>query len=137
MLYFFFILFFISLAAIIFIVGRRLILIENANKYHHISEIFVSDILDFDNLKHSAMKNGRKLGHSFMWMILRAYILSSNFINKKWKVVLEKIKSKLHKHRNEDETQEKEGSKYIKIISEYKQKIKRMKHKIKEEEGIE
>ncbi|MDP1760318.1 MAG: hypothetical protein Q8L01_02615 [Candidatus Woesebacteria bacterium] len=139
-MYFFFILFFISLIAIILMIGRKLLLLSDieGHHHHHISEIFVHDVFDFDNIKHSAIKNGKKMGHSLIWIILKIYIISLNSINKKRKEIIIKIKNRLSKYNNDNESVEKkEVSKYIKIISEYRQKIRHIKHKIKKEEGIE
>ncbi|MEI7765587.1 MAG: hypothetical protein WCI93_03315, partial [bacterium] len=68
--------------------------------------------------------------------ILRIYILSLNFINKKRKELALKIKSYLNKNNHPEIEGKKEVSKYMKVISEYRQKIKKMKNKIEEEEGI-
>ena len=73
-----------------------------------------------------------------IWIIVRTYLISKNFINNKRKEITEIIKNKLHNNHNENILKEKkEVSKYIKIISEYRQKIRKIKHKIKEEEGLE
>jgi len=139
-MYFFFILFFVSLATISLMIGRKLILINNLEGHnaHNPTEAFLSEILDFEKIKHLTIKNGKKMGHTTIWIILRTYIISSNFINKKRKELIIKIKNRLSKHRPlENPNQPKEVSKYIKVISEYRQKIRHMKHKIKVEEGIE
>ena len=121
-------------------IGRKLMLLNNLEGHtiHNTTETFLSEILDFNKIKHLTIKNSKKMGHTTIWVILRIYLISSNFINKKRKEIVVKIKEKIKKHHKSEETiQPKEDSKYIKIISEYRQKIKHMKHKIKEEEGIE
>ncbi len=140
-MYFFFILFFISLTAIILMISRKLLLINNIEGHNidHPNELLVSGILDFDKIKHSTIKNAKKTIHALIWVTLRTYIVSVNFINKKRKEIVIKIKNKFRKHHHEIEEVEekKEVSKYIKIISEYRQKIRTIKNKIREEEGIE
>ena len=140
-MYFFLILFFVSLAVITIMIGRKLSLFSNIEGHHHniyLGEVLITDVLNIDKLKKLTIKNGKKLGHTTIWVTLRVYIISSNFINKKRKEIVVRIKNKLNQNRNSETTKEKkEVSKYIKIISEYRQKIKKMKHKIKEEEGIE
>jgi len=121
-------------------IGRKLLLLNHMgeNHIHNVAETFILEILDFDKIKHSIIKNGKKLGHATIWIILRTYLISSNFINRKTKELIGKIKNKFNKHNHIDGLEEKkEVSKYIKIISEYRQKIRHIKHKIKEEEGIE
>ena len=140
-MYFFFILFFVSLTAIILMISRKLLLINNTEGHsiNHQNELLISGILDFDKIKKSTIKNIKKTIHTLIWVTLRTYIVSINFINKKRKEIVIKIKNKFRKHHHEiDEAEEKkEVSKYIKIISEYRQKIRTIKNKIREEEGIE
>jgi hypothetical protein len=139
-MYFFFILFFVSLGAIILMIGRKLSLVNDnlESSKAHTHEVFISGIFDFDKLKSTTIKNSKKLGHLLVWFTLRTYILSSNFLNKKRKEIILKIQNKINRNRNNNiEEEEKEVSKYIKIISEYRQKIRKIKHKIREEEGIE
>ena len=122
-------------------IGRKLLLINNIEEEyhaHHVDEIFISKILDFKKIKYLTIQNLKKTEHILIWITIRTYLISKNFINKKKKDIAEKIKNKLNKNRNENILEEKkEVSKYIKIISEYRQKIRKIKHKIKEEEGIE
>ena len=115
-MYFFLILFFVSLIAITFMIGRKLILINNTGEHHshNAAEEFLSEILDFDKLKHLTIKNGKKVGHATIWVTLRIYIISSNFVNKKRKEIVVKVKNKLGKRHNEENPEKKEVSKYIK-----------------------
>ena len=138
-MYFFFILFFVSLGAITFMIGRKLLLINNSEKHilHLHPENLLSDLFDFDKLKDITIKNSKKFIHILVWIILRAHILSLNFINKKRTEISLKIKSKFNKNNPENPEEKKDASKYIKMISEYRHKIRKIKHKIKQEEGIE
>ena len=103
----------------------------------HQNEILISDIFNSDKIKHSAVRISKRTGHALIWILLRNYLVSIHFINKKSKEIWVKIKNGLHRNYQEKLKENKEVSKYIKIISEYQQKIRKMKHKIKEEEGIE
>lgn len=138
-MYFFFILFFVSLTVIILMITRKLSLLSSTNKEHiHVGEILISDVIDFQKIKNSAIKNIKKILHSLVWFSLKAYILSLNFLKNKKNEFILKIKNKLGEHHHRDtNTENKEVSKYMQIISEYKQKIHKMKHRIKEQEGIE
>jgi len=140
-MYFFFILFFVSLLAIIVMIGRKFLLLKNASGEEALQagSTFISGVVNFDKIKHTTTENLKKMEHNLIWTIVKTYLLSKNFINKKRKEIAEKIKKKLNKrfHKNNIQEEKKEISGYIKIISEYRQKIKHIKHKIKEEEGIE
>jgi len=139
-MYFFFILFFVSLLVISFMIGRKLVLLNNMEGHntHNVTETFLSEILDFDKIKNTTIKNLRRVEHVLIWIILRTYLVSKNFVNKKSKEIVEKIKTRLNRNRQNHILEEKkEVSKYIKVISDYRQKIRHIKHKIKEEEGIE
>jgi hypothetical protein len=135
----FLILFFVSLTGIIFMIGRNLLIFKHGEGNVIQEESFFTEILNLEKLKHNSIKNLKRSGHTLIWITLRTYIISSNFINKKRKELGKKIKEKIHKYKKhpKENQEQKEPSKYLKMISEYRQKIKRLKHKIKEEEGIE
>jgi hypothetical protein len=119
-------------------VWRELILVRNgqvAVAQH--SHPFVPDL---HKLKHITLKGTKKFGYIVLFVILRFFIRSSNFIKTISKILIKELKNKFKKivHDSKEEiTEKKEASKYLKIISEYQHKIRQMKHRIKEEEGIE
>ena len=57
-------------------------------------------------------------------------------INAKNLILNNILKKHAFKEKPLEETEKKEVSGYLKVISEYRQKIRQMKHRIKEEEGI-
>jgi hypothetical protein len=120
-------------------IGRKLLLINDSEKHslHLHPENLLSDLFNFNKLKDSTIKNSKKFIHILIWIILRTYILSLNFINKKRTEIVLRIKNKLNKNNTENSEGKKEPSKYIKMIAEYRHKIRRIKHRIKQEEGIE
>ena len=130
------ILFFLSLAGIITMIWRELILVRNgqvAVAQH--SHPFVPEL---QKIKHLTFKNIKRFGYLAFFVTFRFFIKSSNFIKTKGKILLKELKKKLSKNKIENEIiQKKEVSKYLRVISEYRQKIRKIKHKIKEEEGIE
>jgi len=131
------ILFFLSLLSIITMISRKIVLVRNGQvvKIQHLHP-FVPDLI---KIKHFTFKNTKKIGYTAVFLTLRFFIKSSNFIKNESKILIKKIESKLKKNKGEflDETiKQKEVSKYLKVIGEYRQKIREMKHKIKEEEGI-
>ena len=131
------ILFFLSLISIIIMIRGKLVLIRNGQviKAQH-SHPFVPEL---QKIKHLTFKNAKKFGYATLLETLRFFIKSSNFIKTNSIILIKEIKNKLkNKDSSTDETiEKKEVSKYLRVISEYRQKIRKMKHRIKEEEGIE
>jgi hypothetical protein len=132
------ILFFLSLAGIIIMVWRELVLVKNGQVAitHHVHP-FVPDL---QKIKYLTSKGTKKLSYITLFVTLKIFIKSSNFIKIKSKMFIKKLKDKFKKSNDNslgETTEKKEVSKYLKIISEYQQKIRKIKHRIKEEEGIE
>ncbi len=130
------ILFLLSFLGIIIMISLKLTLVRNGQiaKVQNIHP-FENDL---EKIKHSTFKNTKKFGYMALFVTLKFFIKSSNFIKIKSKIFAEELKNKFNKNKNGDETTgKKEVSKYLKTISEYREKIRKMKHKIKEEEGIE
>lgn len=137
-MYLFLILFFISLAGIIIMIGRKLVLVRNGQvKEIKHSHPFVPDL---QKIKYLTLKGTKKFGYVALFAILRFFIKSSNFIKTNSIILIKRLKDKLKKNKNNtlgEITEKKEVSKYLKVISEYRHKIRQMKRKIKKEEGIE
>jgi hypothetical protein len=132
------ILFFLSLSGIIVMIGRKLVLVKNspAIEIQH-AHPFVPDL---QKIKHLTFKNSKKLGYIALFITLRFFIKSSNFIKTKSIFLIKELRNKFRKNKKNltnELTEKKEVSKYLKMISEYRHKIREIKHKIKEEEGIE
>jgi len=137
-MYFILILFFGSLFGITFMIGRKLLMLQNGQiSYRDDAETFLKAQY-FEELKHSTIKTIKKHRYTGLVTIVRIYVRSSNFIKNKYEQVKIKIKNiYLKKIRSETEVKEKqEVPKFLKIISEYKNKIREIKHKIKEEENL-
>ncbi|MCM2339437.1 MAG: hypothetical protein NDI62_03210 [Burkholderiales bacterium] len=131
--------FFISLAGIVIMIWRELVLVRNGTiiKAQHYSHPFV---LDLEKIKYLTYKNLKRFSYIALFVTLRFFIKSSNFLKTKGKITLEKLATKIRKSklgRKSEALEKKEVSKYLRVISEYRQKIRQMKHRIKEEEGIE
>ncbi|HBA45843.1 hypothetical protein A2W67_02200 [Candidatus Nomurabacteria bacterium RIFCSPLOWO2_02_40_28] len=113
-------------------IGRKLEVVENGqmpdNGYKH---PFVGDM---QNIKEIITVNTKKYGHLTVVTILRFYIRGTNLLKNSY----EKIKIKIDnigKDKHAD-GEKKEISKFLKIIGDYKHKIREIKHKIKEEENL-
>lgn len=126
--------FFASLLGIIIMIGRKLALVgDGANLDKDYTHPFVSDL---QRLKHFAVDGLHKYGHLSVVLILRFYVKFSNFL----KLQYEEIKIKLadlnkKNGKNGDPVEKVEVSKFLKLVSEYKNKIREIKHKIHEEEN--
>ncbi len=118
-------------------IWRELVLVRNGQvaKAQH-SHPFA---LDLQKIRHLTLKNTKKFGYTAVFEIMRFFIKSSNFLKVKSIILLKELKNRLkNKNGSLDEIiEKKEVSKYLKVISEYQQKIREMKNRIKEEEGIE
>lgn len=137
-MYFILILFFGSLFGITFMIGRKLLMLQNGQvSYRDSSETFLKAQY-FEELKHLAIKTIKKHRYTGLVTIVRIYVRSSNFIKDKYEQVKIKIKNIYHKKiRRETEIKEKqEVPKFLKIILEYKNKIREIRHKIREEENL-
>ena len=130
--------FFLSLLSIIIMIERKLVLVRNGQvaRVQH-PHPFVPEL---QKIKHLTFKNTKKFGYVVVFTTLKFFIKSSNFIKTKSVLLIKEIKNKFKKNKEElpnESIVKREPSKYLSIISEYRQKIRKMKHKIKEEEGIE
>ncbi|HEU0085477.1 MAG TPA: hypothetical protein VFQ59_00780 [Candidatus Paceibacterota bacterium] len=102
---------------------------------YNIPNPFVDDI---EKLKYSTRKNVKRYGYLSLFAILRVYIHTANYLKKKSIELAKKIESKLVQSKTEGTNEEhKEANRHLKMVSEYLTKIRRMKKKIKEEEGLE
>ena len=124
-------------------IGHKLVLVRNG-KYGPINKEEVDILLfvtpDLEKIKLLTFRNMKRLAYFTVFATLKLIIKSSNFIKVKSRILVEAIKNRLKRDRDElieEIGEKKEVSKYLRVISEYHQKIKRMKHIIKEKEGIE
>lgn len=125
--------FFLSLVGIIFMVGRKLNLAQ--------SETIVNNghlhpfIPDVQKIKDVIVINTKKHGFTLVVVTIRSYVRIENFIKSRYEKIKIIIKNRLKKNTTLGETQEKqEASKFLKMISDYKHRIRNIKHKIVEEE---
>ncbi|MFZ1019749.1 MAG: hypothetical protein WAN61_02035 [Minisyncoccia bacterium] len=129
-MYFIFILFFGSLLGIVFMLGRKLLALPSAG----ISVEEQTQAPFLEEWKYLTVKNIKKHGYKGLVATVRFYVLGTNFLKNKLGQVKTKIKNLRGKKLNEMEKREVSG--FLKMISEYKQKIREIKHQIKEEENL-
>jgi len=131
-MYFILTLFFLSLFGIIFMIGRKLVVLQD-NQVLNKEEFFLKTQF-LNEWKYLTVKNIKKHGYAGLVATIRFYVLSINFLKNKYQAIKIKIKNIRGKKLNTEEKKEVSG--FLKMISEYKHKIREIKHKIKEEENL-
>ncbi len=127
------ILFSLSLFSIIFMLGRKLRLIRNGQvvEVEH-SHIFVPDL---QKIKLLSLEKIKRYEHQVLVAIVRFSIQSSNFLKSNYQIAKIRIKDIINKDKDRlNRFEKQEVNKFLKMISDYKDRIRHIKHKIKEEE---
>ncbi|MDO8659497.1 MAG: hypothetical protein Q7K54_02750 [Candidatus Parcubacteria bacterium] len=124
--------FFLSLIGITFMVGRKLVLLKNGNITATEEN---AELLNIKELRQNAFQNIKKYEHIVLVAIVRFYIKTVGLIKIIYKIIKSKIKS-IHRKKQKNGGEKVEVSKFLKVVSEYKQKIREIKHQIKEEEKL-
>jgi hypothetical protein len=129
------ILFFGSLVAITFMIGRKLRMIQNGQitvqgSIEEISFKFPA----IEEWKQIAAKGIKKYSYSFLVAIIRFYFRSINIL-KMWYQKIRVRFSRLSK-KSTLVPEKKETSKFLKIVSSYKRKIRKIKEKVRKEESL-
>ncbi len=131
-MYILLILFFASLIGIIIMIGQKLILLQNGRIV--VEEKNPLEVRHLEKVKHLTIKNIKKYEHIILVEVLRWYVKSVNFSKDKYRGTKEKIRTMMMKRHINGE--KKEISKFLKIIGDYKNRIREIKHKIKKEENL-
>jgi|SRR3989338_9422145 len=132
MMYILLILFFTSLTSIIFMIGRKLFLLQDGQTVSNTDVPF--EIPHLEKVKHFTLKNIKKYEHIILVEILRFYVRFANLLKNKYQELKIKIRNKIIK--NDINNDKQEISKFLKIIGDYKNRIREIKHKIKKEENL-
>ena len=129
------IIFFISLIGISAMIGKKLILLKNG-KIEHIERVLF-DIPNLDQVKNVTVKNSKRYGYVILVETIRFYVRASILIKYIYFKTKKKIKEIYHRYfpHKIKENKEKEVSKFLRMVSDYKNKIKNIKDKIIEEEN--
>lgn len=132
-MYFLLTLFFASLFSIIFMVGRKLALVRNGETLINEEIMFNASFLK--KWRRYAIQNIKKYGRVALIEALRFYIRSNNFLKNKYQDIKFKTRNIVNKYSRNTVGEKTEASKFLKMISEYKYKIREIKHRIHEEEN--
>ena len=124
------ILFFVSLFVILIMISRKLFFIRE-------SEIIIEEktsiIPEANEIKYLLIKNAKKYGFVMIAIILRTTVRTNVLVKRKVVEISNRIKNHLYKNTSEKRSK-KEVNGFLKGMSEYKKKIRRLKDKIVEEE---
>ncbi len=133
MIYFILTLFFASLISILFMISRKLVAIKN----HQIEvpEGALFEIPYIEEVKDITIESIKKTEHMVLVFIVKSYIQFSAFLERKYGEFAMQLRQAHRKTLESNIAAEKaEVSKFLKLISIYKQKINEITHHIKEEE---
>ena len=134
-MYTLFILFLISLAGIVVMIGRKLEYVRNGEIHHR--EDMPVEAPHFGELKTHFKQTLKNAGHAGLVLTLRAYVKSTNFLKNKYENIKESLErlQKRNQHLvTEISKEKKEANKFLKMMGDFKHKVREIKHKIKEEE---
>jgi len=137
-----FLLLFISLIGMITIVGKKMEFVKKRNVTLLEGENSSPLLFDVKRLEDIFMRSVKKYGYAILFIVLRLYIRYANLLKRKSLELAKKIEDRLKKSKFLPGTEvktEKEYrvNKYLKMISEYQVKIRKMREKIREEERVE
>lgn len=122
----------ISFVAMYFMLWRKLALVRNGAVVEGAhAHPFVPDL---ENLKKLAHKNTRWLAYKTLVTALRLHIRGSNTLKNKYGELKQKIREIRDKNGNGLPQAKPEVSNFLQLITDYKNKIRHIKHKIKKEE---
>ena len=130
------ILFFISLAGISIMIGRKLVLLRKGQIT--VQGDFSIQPPDPHQIRFIIIRNTKKYGYILLVATIRFSMKSSRIVKSKYEAIKNKTKNITRKYipHKEKEIKEKEVSKFLKMVTEYTHKIRKIKHKIKEEENL-
>jgi hypothetical protein len=113
-------------------IGKKVVILQDGQILHK-DEILKDSSLE--EWKHIAVQNLKKYSYNGLVKIIRLYVHFSDFLKIKYQTVKVKVKNTYIEKLQKKEVQKPEANKFLKMISEYKYKIRRIKHQIKEEEN--
>ncbi|OGI73908.1 hypothetical protein A3D42_02715 [Candidatus Nomurabacteria bacterium RIFCSPHIGHO2_02_FULL_41_18] len=123
--------FFISLISLTIIFGRKLIAIREQEEKIVEQEHAETDIPYMAEIKEIIIRKIKKYGYLGIETIIRIYFRSLNFLKARYEEFKKKIEGK---NNVENKFSDRKTNGFLKMVSDYKHKIRQIKHKVKEEE---
>ena len=99
----------------------------------HSSENLIRD--SYEEWKHATIKNIKKYSYVRLVGTIRFYVHALNFIKRQYETLKVKVKNIIAKKKKNNVVKT-EPSKFLKMISDYKHKIRKIRHQINEEENL-
>lgn len=131
----FLILFFVSLVGIVFMIWRKMKKSEEVLIEEEILNDDLSEIPYMDEIKYVTVKKMKEYGYVVLLSSIRMSMKSSHIVKKASKEVAQIVKKTILKKNPESEDPQ-EVSKFLQLVGDYKRKLKKIKKKIREEEGL-
>ncbi len=128
-------LFFISLISLTVMFSRKLILLKNQGVMIEHAEDLILELPFVKELKHLTIKKVKRYGYVGVVTSIRLYFRGINLAKLKYTELKDKINS-VDKSKWINDIEKREVNKFLKVVSNYKHKIRQIKHQIKEEEKI-
>lgn len=129
------ILFFVSLAGLIVMIWRKVSKQEEIIDEEEVPSDAILEIPYMDEIKYMTVKKMKQYGYVVLLSSIRLSLKSSHVVKKASKEVAKMVKNSLLKNKGES-GDPKEVSKFLQLVTDYKHKIKKIKRKIQEEEGL-
>ena len=127
-----FFLFWGSLLGIIIMIGRKMRrALEGAAANLEEDHPLVPELQKIKDLAH---RTARRLGYLSLVLLIRLHFKSSKLLREQYSEFKTKVKNRLMKEPGNEPGNSAPSSKFLKIVSEYKHKVRRIKHRIREEE---
>jgi hypothetical protein len=131
-MYFILTLFFASLIGITFMIGRKLVLLQNGQISY--KEYAPYRGMHMEELKYIILKGIKRYGFITLVALIRLYVKVSSVIKNVYENTKDQVKSFFSKRLNANPTEKREVNKFLRMVSEYKLKLRMIKERVKEEE---
>ena len=133
---FYIIIFVLSLVSITVLVGRKMAILRSgggAKKDEPLPHPFFPD---WEKVFEFIKKSSRRYGYVATVAFIRLYVRSSNLTREKSREITEKLLNLINRKKNGNgaPAETHEVNKFLKMVAEYKEKIRRIKHRVHEEE---
>lgn len=114
--------------------GRKLLMLQNGEILQTQEPVLPASLLE--EWKRSAVQNLKRFGYALLVTTIRLSVRFSNLLKNKYQEIKTKIRNTLDKNPNSASPEKQEISRFLKMVSEYKQKVREIKHRVEEEENL-
>ena len=125
----------ISLIALTIMFSRKLVLLKNEGIQIEQVEGVILELPFVKEIKHLTIRQLKRYGYIGVVTSIRLYFRGVNLAKVEYNKIKEKLSS-VDKSKWINDIEKREVNKFLKVVSNYKHKIRQIKHQIKEEENI-